>query len=121
MRLDCRTIIEYRTSRRVKDQFDTSGFGELIPHDLVNVFDEREVELLIGGMSEIDVDDWFWKYIQSWPAEFKFVFYSSPLERPGYRSMASKTCKALMDCVVSRLRKLVTFAITKESYLFQPH
>jgi len=49
------TMIEYRTSRRVKDQFDTSGFGELIPHDLVNVFDEREVELLIGGMSEIDV------------------------------------------------------------------
>ncbi len=31
-----------------------SGFGELIPQDLVNVFDERELELLIGGMSEID-------------------------------------------------------------------
>lgn len=32
-----------------------SGFGELIPQELVNVFDERELELLIGGMSEIDV------------------------------------------------------------------
>lgn len=50
-------MIEYRISRRVKEQFDAfmSGFGELIPQDLVNVFDERELELLIGGMSEIDV------------------------------------------------------------------
>ncbi|TFY62825.1 hypothetical protein EVJ58_g3620 [Rhodofomes roseus] len=53
-------VVEYRISRRVKDQFDAfmSGFSELIPQDLVNVFDERELELLIGGMSEIDVDDW---------------------------------------------------------------
>ena len=32
-----------------------AGFSELIPQDLINVFDERELELLIGGMSEIDV------------------------------------------------------------------
>ena len=50
-------IVEYRISRRVKEQFDAfmSGFSELIPQDLINVFDERELELLIGGMSEIDV------------------------------------------------------------------
>src|SRR5258707_12365288 len=50
-------VVEYRISKRVKDQFDAfmSGFSELIPQDLVNVFDERELELLIGGMSEIDV------------------------------------------------------------------
>ena len=35
-----------------------SGSNELIPQELINVFDERELELLIGGMSEIDVDDW---------------------------------------------------------------
>ena len=35
-----------------------TGFHELIPADLVNVFDERELELLIGGIAEIDVDDW---------------------------------------------------------------
>lgn len=35
-----------------------SGFHELIPADLVNVFDERELELLIGGIADIDVDDW---------------------------------------------------------------
>jgi E3 ubiquitin-protein ligase NEDD4 len=32
-----------------------AGFSELIPQELINVFDERELELLIGGMSEIDV------------------------------------------------------------------
>jgi E3 ubiquitin-protein ligase NEDD4 len=53
--VDC--VVEYRISKRVKEQFDAfmSGFSELIPHDLVTVFDERELELLIGGMSEIDV------------------------------------------------------------------
>jgi len=84
-------VVEYRISRRVKDQFDAfmSGFSELIPQELINVFDERELELLIGGMSEIDVDDWtkftdyrgyemndeviqwFWKCIKSWPPERK--------------------------------------------------
>lgn len=66
-----------------------SGFNELIPQELINVFDERELELLIGGMAEIDVDDWqkhsdyrgwsesdqviqwFWKIVRSWPAEKK--------------------------------------------------
>ena len=50
-------VVEYRISRRVKEQFEAfmSGFSELIPQDLINVFDERELELLIGGMSEIDV------------------------------------------------------------------
>jgi len=53
-------VTEYRISRRVSEQFDAfmSGFNELIPQELINVFDERELELLIGGMSEIDVDDW---------------------------------------------------------------
>lgn len=35
-----------------------TGFNELIPPDLVNVFDERELELLIGGIADIDVEDW---------------------------------------------------------------
>jgi len=84
-------IVEYRISKRVQEQFEAfmSGFNELIPQELINVFDERELELLIGGMSEIDVDDWikytdyrgyemndevvqwFWKCIRSWPAERK--------------------------------------------------
>ena len=50
-------VVEYLMSKRVKDQFNAfiSGFSELIPQDLINMFDERELELLISGMSEIDV------------------------------------------------------------------
>jgi hypothetical protein len=32
-----------------------SGFSELIPQDLINMFYERELGLLICGISEIDV------------------------------------------------------------------
>lgn len=50
-------VVEYRISKRVKHQFDAfmDGLLELIPSELLNVFDERELELLIGGMSEIDM------------------------------------------------------------------
>ncbi len=53
-------VTSYRIEKRVAEQFEAfmSGFNELIPQELINVFDERELELLIGGMSEIDVDDW---------------------------------------------------------------
>ncbi|KLO18527.1 HECT-domain-containing protein [Schizopora paradoxa] len=84
-------VAENRIARRVKEQFDSFmvGFNEFIPQELVSVFDERELELLIGGMSEIDVDDWnkftdyrgyevnddviqwFWKILRSWPPEKK--------------------------------------------------
>ena len=84
-------ITEWRIQRRVEEQFKSfmSGFNELIPQELINVFDERELELLIGGMSEIDVDDWakhtdyrncsssdqivvwFWQTVRGWPAEKK--------------------------------------------------
>lgn len=50
-------VVEYRIAKRVKDQFSSfmTGLNELVPQDLLQVFDERELELLIGGLSEIDV------------------------------------------------------------------
>lgn len=55
-----RLITEWRIQKRVEEQFNAfvAGFNELIPPDLVNVFDERELELLIGGIADIDVEDW---------------------------------------------------------------
>ena len=55
-----RLITEWRIQKRVEEQFNAfvTGFNELIPPDLVNVFDERELELLIGGIADIDVEDW---------------------------------------------------------------
>ena len=34
------------------------GFHEIIPAELVAIFNEQELELLISGLPEIDVDDW---------------------------------------------------------------
>lgn len=50
-------VVDYRISKRVKEQFDAfmEGLLDLIPNDLVTLFDERELELLINGMSEIDM------------------------------------------------------------------
>ena len=50
-------VVEYRISKRIQEQFESfrEGFLELIPSELINVFDERELELLIGGMCEIDM------------------------------------------------------------------
>lgn len=60
-RLTCfRLLTEWRIQKRVEEQFNAfvDGFHELIPEDLISVFDERELELLIGGIADIDVDDW---------------------------------------------------------------
>ncbi|KAJ9102727.1 NEDD4 E3 ubiquitin-protein ligase [Naganishia cerealis] len=84
-------ISEWKIYKRVEEQFKAfiDGFNELIPQELVNVFDERELELLIGGLAEIDVEDWkkhtdyrgyqesdqviqwFWKCIKEWDSEQK--------------------------------------------------
>ncbi|ORY96177.1 hypothetical protein BCR43DRAFT_491214 [Syncephalastrum racemosum] len=84
-------VTEWRIYKRVEEQFKAfkEGFNQLIPQDLINVFDERELELLIGGIAEIDVDDWkkhtdyrgyteqddviqwFWKCVRSWDSEKK--------------------------------------------------
>ncbi|CCK69968.1 NEDD4 family E3 ubiquitin-protein ligase KNAG_0D02180 [Huiozyma naganishii CBS 8797] len=80
---------QWRIVDRVQEQFKAfmDGFNELIPEDLVTVFDERELELLIGGIAEIDIEDWkkhtdyrgyqesdevvqwFWKCISEWDNE----------------------------------------------------
>ncbi len=84
-------MVKWRIQKRIDEQFQAfiTGFHELIPAELVNVFDERELELLIGGIAEIDVEDWkkhtdyrgytesdevikfFWQTIRSWDGEQK--------------------------------------------------
>ncbi len=56
----CSLYVNWRIGKRVQEQFNAfmSGFSEFVPQDLVTVFDERELELLIGGIADIDCDDW---------------------------------------------------------------
>ncbi|KAJ1342283.1 hypothetical protein BSLG_003206 [Batrachochytrium salamandrivorans] len=105
-------ITEWRIGKRVEEQHKafSEGFHELIPRDLVNVFDERELELLIGGIADIDVDDWkkhtdyrgyteddqviqwFWKSVRSWDSEKKarllqFVTGTSRIPVNGFKDL----------------------------------
>lgn len=52
--------LEWRIVTRVKPQMDAflEGLFELIPRSLLGIFDDRELELLFGGMQEIEVEDW---------------------------------------------------------------
>jgi len=34
------------------------GFNELIPQNLLKIFDENELELLMCGLGDVDVNDW---------------------------------------------------------------
>ncbi|KAJ3355166.1 E3 ubiquitin-protein ligase pub1 [Allomyces javanicus] len=87
-------ITEWRIVKRVEEQSNAfrQGLFDFVPEDLITVFDERELELLIGGLAEIDVDDWvkhtdyrgytesdevvlwFWKCIRSWENEKRARF-----------------------------------------------
>ena len=84
-------VVSHRIAGRISEQFRAfmEGLGDVLPLDLLRVFDEHELELLIGGMTEIDMDDWtrftdyrgyektdrviewFWTCLRSWPTERK--------------------------------------------------
>lgn len=53
-------VVQYRLQTSVQEQMTNfiSGFHEIIPKDLVAIFDEQELELLILGLPDIDVQDW---------------------------------------------------------------
>ncbi|KAJ8925495.1 hypothetical protein NQ315_009333 [Exocentrus adspersus] len=53
-------IIQWRFVGRVQEQMNSflDGFSDLIPLNLVKIFDENELELLMCGIQHIDVKDW---------------------------------------------------------------
>ena len=53
-------MVKWRLERGVKEQVESllRGFYEVVDPRLVSVFDARELELVIAGTAEIDIDDW---------------------------------------------------------------
>ncbi|TRY75099.1 hypothetical protein TCAL_00604 [Tigriopus californicus] len=53
-------VVAWRMSRGIEEQTKAflDGFNEVVPLEWLQYFDERELELLLCGMQEIDVDDW---------------------------------------------------------------
>ncbi|RXG71309.1 E3 ubiquitin-protein ligase Smurf1 [Armadillidium vulgare] len=55
-----RLYVLYRFMQGIEKQFAAlqRGFTEIVPHQFLHPFDERELELVIGGLGKIDLDDW---------------------------------------------------------------
>lgn len=55
-----RLMSDWRFSRGQEEQTKSflEGFNEVLPLEWLQYFDERELELLLCGMQEIDIDDW---------------------------------------------------------------
>jgi E3 ubiquitin-protein ligase HACE1 len=53
-------VTEMRMTQAIGHQIKSfrEGFHEIIPHSLISLFDEYELELLMSGLPDIDVDDW---------------------------------------------------------------
>ena len=106
-------IVEYRLLTSVKDQLDNflEGFYSMIPRELVSIFDEQELELLVSGLPDIDVDDWknnttyenysasspqvqwFWRAVKSFDAEeraklLQFATGTSKVPLNGFKELA---------------------------------
>ncbi|GAA6059540.1 hypothetical protein JCM10212_006038 [Sporobolomyces blumeae] len=105
-------LCEHRLKGRVEEQLDAikRGLGEIVPLKELRVFDEKELELLIGGVETIDVEDWqknteyrgydakdpvvewFWEAVRAWPAEkrarlLQFVTGTSRTPSGGFRDL----------------------------------
>ncbi|KAF9353291.1 hypothetical protein BGX26_008924 [Mortierella sp. AD094] len=53
-------ITEQKLTLAIKDQIHSFllGFHEIIPAHLISIFNEQELELLISGLPDIDIDEW---------------------------------------------------------------
>lgn len=53
-------VTSWRMTRGIEEQTSAflDGFNEVVPLEWLKYFDERELELMLCGMQEIDVDDW---------------------------------------------------------------
>lgn len=56
----CSLVIQWRFVSRVQSQMSAflEGFSQLVPLNLIKIFDENELELLMCGIQNIDVKDW---------------------------------------------------------------
>ncbi|KAL4738324.1 hypothetical protein BDV11DRAFT_138750 [Aspergillus similis] len=105
-------VVDYRLVASVREQLDNflKGFHEIIPPELISIFNEQELELLISGLPEIDVDDWkanteyhnysasspqiqwFWRAVRSFDKEeraklLQFVTGTSKVPLNGFKEL----------------------------------
>ncbi|THU49759.1 hypothetical protein C4D60_Mb06t12920 [Musa balbisiana] len=87
-------VAEHLLTTAIRPQINAfmEGFTELIHRDLISIFNDKELELLISGLPDIDLDDlranteysgysnaspviqWFWEVVQGFSKEDKARF-----------------------------------------------
>ncbi|QDS73824.1 hypothetical protein FKW77_006292 [Venturia effusa] len=107
-----RANVEYKLIGSVKEQLDSflQGFHDIVQADLISIFNEQELELLISGLPDIDVDDWknnteyhnyqasspqiqwFWRAVRSFEKEeraklLQFVTGTSKVPLNGFKEL----------------------------------
>ncbi|KLU81642.1 E3 ubiquitin-protein ligase ptr1 + RNA transporter 1 [Magnaporthiopsis poae ATCC 64411] len=107
-----RLVVEHKLLASVKDQMAEflTGFHDIIPAELIAIFNEQELELLISGLPDIDVDDWkshteyhnytpssqqiqwFWRAVRSFDKEeraklLQFVTGTSKVPLNGFKEL----------------------------------
>ncbi|KAL5714333.1 HECT-type E3 ubiquitin transferase [Ranunculus cassubicifolius] len=105
-------VAEHRLTTAIRPQINAfmDGFNELIPRELISIFNDKELELLISGLPDIDLDDmranteysgysagspviqWFWEVAQGFSKEDKarllqFVTGTSKVPLEGFSAL----------------------------------
>ncbi|KAH7524790.1 hypothetical protein FEM48_Zijuj06G0156500 [Ziziphus jujuba var. spinosa] len=105
-------VAEHRLTTAIRPQITAflEGFNELIPGELISIFNDKELELLISGLPDIDLDDmranteysgysaaspivqWFWEVVQGFSKEDKarllqFVTGTSKVPLEGFSAL----------------------------------
>ncbi|WJX63238.1 HECT-type E3 ubiquitin transferase [Trifolium repens] len=105
-------VAEHRLTTAIRPQINAflEGFSELIPRELISIFNDKELELLISGLPDIDLDDlranteysgysaaspviqWFWEVVQDLSKEDKarllqFVTGTSKVPLEGFSAL----------------------------------
>ncbi|OCF44407.1 hypothetical protein I317_01667 [Kwoniella heveanensis CBS 569] len=107
-----RLVVSYRLDNSIKDQIKAflEGFYDIIPRQLIQIFEPDQLELLISGITTVDVDElknatqlsgwkstdpeiqWFWRALRSFSQEERsrflmFVTSSSRVPLGGFAQL----------------------------------
>ncbi|KAJ7561891.1 hypothetical protein O6H91_03G045900 [Diphasiastrum complanatum] len=105
-------VTEHRLTTAIRPQINAfmAGFQDLIASDLIDIFNDKELELLISGLPEIDLEDlksnteytgytaaspvvqWFWEVVRAFNKEdmarlLQFITGTSKVPLEGFRAL----------------------------------
>ncbi|KAI6688704.1 hypothetical protein NL676_025532 [Syzygium grande] len=105
-------VADHILTNAIRPQINSflEGFNELITRELISIFNDKELELLISGLPEIDLDDlranaeytgfsaassvvqWFWEVVKSFNKEdmarlLQFVTGTSKVPLEGFKAL----------------------------------